>query len=1055
MADPVAPWVTTPTQHNSWLARKWKLLVGLLVGLPVLLIAAAVGLIAIFVLSRRGSDVAREALAKARSNAAVARYLGTPIKEGWLVNGSSGSDDDLRVPISGPKGSGTVHVIAQNSDGRWTYSLMQAEIDGREEKIDLLAGSSLPQGDATETVAFNPAAKSGRVSSAPPAQTRVPKATSVQTFSVGKGPRDMVFDGANIWVANILGDSVTKLSASNGAVVGTYPVATHPRYLAFDGTNIWISNDNRVTKLLASNGEGVGSYDVGSRPRGLAFDGTNIWVVGSNNSVNKLSAGGEVVASCTVGSDPSAVAFDGSNIWVVNHGSNTVTKLLASSGVVLGTYGVGSGPDGLAFDGKNIWVANALSDNLTKLLASSGTEVGTYDAGKGHPWGLASDGKNVWVANYQGNAVSTVTQLSALTGDIVTTYPAGRGPGFVTVDGSNIWVSNLLSDNVTEIPQPGHIYTFPNLNLTWLVILFLVVMAYRNRHKFRSPERTTGGTVRTPLGNDPTYATGMPNVSAPTPVAYPSGMQTVIPPPPVLGAGGIFGLVFQSLVGSVFAGVGLFMLARSLGLTPSRTNDPTELYVGIFSSLLGLGVVFWGLRVAIRALTLKMRRAKYPTEPWLWRKDWAQGRAYTKIGTKLFVAWGLAGFFNLTLPLIFHFLVNLPQEVHKSGAGAYMILLFPIFGAIALIYAVRETIRYFEFGRTYFEMPTVPSVIGGELKGFIQARFPHSPDHGIHLQLSCVDHYEGGRSTHSSLLWRDEADLSPMQLSAGPRGPTIPVAFRIPPDARPTAQLSTASEIVWRLEALADVPGVNYHDIFEVPVFRTQQSLAQMQTEPSVPFEDSAAVAVEQPSPVISSTRSWKEALRDVSDAGHIGELPGTFGPPETGQSIAPPSSLSFKVRGTANGTEFYFPASRNRRSATILTAVLLGLYACMFILITTHAAMFLQVFVACFSLLWTYGAIQTWMGNTRVIIGNGSLTLRSSLLGSGKVRQIPLSEIVSIRAGIGGTDQAGETLTPIYFVEVAQKNGKKLGLTQSRDKHEVEWLLQEMSRLAGLSPRR
>ena len=998
--------------------------------------------------------MAKEAVAKARSNAAVTQYLGTPITEGWLVNGSSGSDEDLRVPISGPRGRGTVHVIAQNSDGRWTYSLMQAEIDGREEKIDLLAASSLLQSDATGTVAFNSAAKSGSPSSAPPAPARVPRAASVLTFSVGKRPTGMVFDGTNIWVANVLGNSVTKLSASRGAVVGTYPIDT-PTYMSFDGTNIWVASyrSNTVTKLLAASGAVVASYEVGAGPAGIVFDGSNIWVTISDaHSVVKLSASsGQILGTYDVGKRPGAVAFDGSNVWVANYDSNTVTKLLAGSGVVLGTYGVGTGPDGLAFDGTNIWVANVLSNNLTKLLASNGAVGGTYVAGAGQPWGVAFDGRTIWVANSQGIAPGTITKLSVSTGEIVATYPVGGGPGFMAFDGSNIWVANKYSNNVTEIPDSDHTDSHHidshYINLTWLVILFLLFQAYRNRHKLRN------SLVRPPLGNASPYPAGAATLSPPPTVGYSSGMPTSSPPPPILGAGGIFGLVFQSLAGSVFAGVGLFALARSLGLTRPPANDPTELYVGIIFSLLGLGVVFWGLLVASRALTLKMRRAKYPTEPWLWRKDWAQCRAYTKIGNKLLAGWALAGFFTLPLPLLFHSLVNLPQEVHKSGAGAYMILLFPIFGAIALIYAVWETVRYFEFGRTYFEMPSVPAAIGGQLQGFIQARFPHSPDHSIHLQLSCAEHYEGGKHSYWSLLWREEADLSTMQLSPGPLGTTIPVSFRIPLDARPTEQLSTTTEIVWRLEALADVPGVKYHDIFEVPVFRTQQSLAQMQAEPPVPIEHPAAVAVEQPSPVLSSTSSWTETLRDLSDARHIGELPGTFGPP--GQSIARPSALSFQVRENADGTEFYFPASGNRRSATILTLILLGLYACMFILITTHAAMFIQVFVACFALLWTYGTMQTWMGNTRVIIGNGGLTLRSSLLGSGKVRQIPLSEIVSIRAGIAGTDQAGETLTPIYFVEVAQKNGKKLGLTQSRDKHEVEWLLQEMSQLAGLSPRR
>jgi hypothetical protein len=74
------------------------------------------------------------------------QHLGAPINEGWFVSGSinvsAGSGDaDLSVPISCPKGKGTVYVKAQKTAGRWDYSLMQATIEGSGERIDLLPGA--------------------------------------------------------------------------------------------------------------------------------------------------------------------------------------------------------------------------------------------------------------------------------------------------------------------------------------------------------------------------------------------------------------------------------------------------------------------------------------------------------------------------------------------------------------------------------------------------------------------------------------------------------------------------------------------------------------------------------------------------------------------------------------------------------------------------------------------------------------------------------------------------------------------------------------------------
>jgi DNA-binding beta-propeller fold protein YncE len=67
----------------------------------------------------------------------------------------------------------------------------------------------------------------------------------------------VAFDGANIWVTNYAlgsGNTVTKLRASDGTVLGTFtvgPVNSAPRGVAFDGANIWVTNvgTNTVSKF--------------------------------------------------------------------------------------------------------------------------------------------------------------------------------------------------------------------------------------------------------------------------------------------------------------------------------------------------------------------------------------------------------------------------------------------------------------------------------------------------------------------------------------------------------------------------------------------------------------------------------------------------------------------------------------------------------------------------------------------------------------------------------------------------------------------------------------
>ncbi len=139
-----APVLSASPTHRGWLARNWKwLLATLFLGGLVLM----VGFFALIMGAIRSSDVAKASVAMAQSNRQVVQQLGAPIEEGWLLSGSvnvsnASGDADLSVPISGPKGKGTVYVTAQKSAGRWRYSVMQVAIDGSDERIDLLAGGA-------------------------------------------------------------------------------------------------------------------------------------------------------------------------------------------------------------------------------------------------------------------------------------------------------------------------------------------------------------------------------------------------------------------------------------------------------------------------------------------------------------------------------------------------------------------------------------------------------------------------------------------------------------------------------------------------------------------------------------------------------------------------------------------------------------------------------------------------------------------------------------------------------------------------------------------------
>jgi len=134
--------------RRSWWGRNWKwaLPVGCL--LPVLVCGGSI--ITFFFLvfgavtsAIKASDPYQEGMVRARANPGVVAAPGEPIESGWLISGSidvdgSSGNVDASIPISGPKGSGTLYVVGTRTAGRWQYSTMEVEIPGRASRVDVL-----------------------------------------------------------------------------------------------------------------------------------------------------------------------------------------------------------------------------------------------------------------------------------------------------------------------------------------------------------------------------------------------------------------------------------------------------------------------------------------------------------------------------------------------------------------------------------------------------------------------------------------------------------------------------------------------------------------------------------------------------------------------------------------------------------------------------------------------------------------------------------------------------------------------------------------------------
>lgn len=130
-------------------SRKKPVLPWILLGCGVLIalfIAFIVFVIFVAGAAMRSSDPYKAAMAAAKNDPRVAEALGSPIEPGWFTRGSistenSAGNADLTIPISGPKGKGSIRVVGTKEGGRWSYSTMTVTPE-KGDAIDLLTEES-------------------------------------------------------------------------------------------------------------------------------------------------------------------------------------------------------------------------------------------------------------------------------------------------------------------------------------------------------------------------------------------------------------------------------------------------------------------------------------------------------------------------------------------------------------------------------------------------------------------------------------------------------------------------------------------------------------------------------------------------------------------------------------------------------------------------------------------------------------------------------------------------------------------------------------------------
>lgn len=214
---------------------------------------------------------------------------------------------------------------------------------------------------------------------------------------------------------------------------------------------------------------------------------------------------------------------------------------------------------------------------------------------------------------------------------------------------------------------------------------------------------------------------------------------------------------------------------------------------------------------------LKASINNHPSEPWLWREDWANGIVrHSSAGEWGFVFIGTM-FLLVSSPGIYF----LKEELDKKNWPALLMLIFPTVG-VGLLYAfLKKTLAVRTYGRPSLPLTEVPLPLGSKFQTSLRTTKTLLSGSDVKMTLSCCHITVTGsgknRSRTQTPLW---VSIKTIKVS----GREIPVEFEIPYDQKGTDFKNPDNAIVWRLEIESSLPGVDLQLEYDLPVFMTAKS---------------------------------------------------------------------------------------------------------------------------------------------------------------------------------------------------------------------------------------
>ena len=353
------------------------------------------------------------------------------------------------------------------------------------------------------------------------------------------------------------------------------------------------------------------------------------------------------------------------------------------------------------------------------------------------------------------------------------------------------------------------------------------------------------------------------------------------------------------------------------------------------------------------------------------------------------------GFMTLMFTLIpLPGVLAIPEELARGNPLILVVLLFPLVALWLGYMSLKGYLGWRRFGVVEVRLDPHPGQVGGAVAGTIQFGSRLATRDTVSLQLLCkhVRVRRSGKSSSRSetVLWEETRALTPMAMGRGTQ-----LEFRFdPPTGLPPSEEPDSDYHEWELHLTAELPGVDLDRHVIIPV-------------------------EQNPDPRPSGMRTLPDAA-------------------ETGIDVEIPSKV-VTIESLGNSHRFRYPSSRLRGMGIALLVFGLLCFAPFLFLgrdLIENPSDWFAWAQGLFGLIFGLVGLGLFLagiyvaGNSlEVIVHNGEITSRRSLLGLTRTRRRFIHDVTEIGMKTGGSSTVGGKRTVYYALHALTRDGRRLAL--------------------------